>query len=177
MPEGNIMRLHKFSFALMIVLGLLTAVSAFAQTETFSDSNAEYRFDLPEPTWKMTVKPSAISPNVEYVYGDRKDGHLEIRKLSVKAGETLSDTIRDEEVKLQFLPGYVAGKEENFQGAINGRVFNFEYVRSGREMGGRYYFLKAADKTVYVLRFSGYRDKLRSIRNQVDSIARTFKLK
>lgn len=171
------MRLQKFSFALTIVLGLLTAVSAFAQTETFSDSNAEYTFDLPEPIWKMTVKPSAISPNVEYVYGDRKDGHLEIRKLSVKAGEILSDTIRDEEVKLQFLPGYVAGKEENFQGAMNGRVFNFEYVRSGREMSGRHYFLKANDKTIYILRFTGYRDKLRSVRNQVDSIARTFKLK
>jgi len=171
------MKLNKFSFVLTIVLGLVTAVSSFAQTETFSDSNVEYTFDLPEPTWKMTVKPSAISPNVEYVYGDRKDGHLEIRKLSVKPGETLSDTIREEEIKLQFLPGYVAGKEENFQGAMGGRVFNFEYVRSGREMSGRYYFLKTDDKTVYVLRFSGYRDKLRSIRNYVDSIARTFKLK
>lgn len=171
------MKLNKFSFALTIVLGLMTAISAFAQTTTFSDSNVEYTFDLPEPTWKMTVKPSAMSPNVEYVYGDRKDGHLEIRKLSVKPGVMLSDTIREEEVKLQFYPGYVAGKEENFQGATNGRVFNFEYVRSGREMSGRYYFLKTDDKTVYILRFSGYRDKLRSIRNYVDSIARTFKLK
>ncbi len=171
------MRLHKFSFALIIVFGLLTAVSAFAQTQSFSDSNAEYVFDLPEPTWKMTVKPSAISPNVEYVYGDRRDGHFEIRKLTVKSGEMLSDTIREEEIKLQFLPGYVAGKEENFQGAFSGRVFNFEYVRSGREMSGRYYFLKSDEKTVYVVRFSGYRDKLRSIRNQTDSIARTFKLK
>lgn len=171
------MILNKFSFVLTIALGLVTAISSFAQTETFSDSNVEYTFDLPEPTWKMTVKPSAISPNVEYVYGDRKDGHLEIRKLSIKPGETLSDAIREEEIKLQFLPGYVAGKEENFQGATGGRVFNFEYVRSGREMSGRYYFLKTDDKNVYVLRFSGYRDKLRSIRNYVDSIARTFKLK
>ena len=170
------MKLNKFSFALTIVLGL-AAVSAFAQTDTFTDPNVEYTFKLPDAAWKMTVKPSAMSPNVEYVYNDRKDGHLDIRKISVKPGELLSDTIREEEVKLQFLPGYVAGKEENFQGAMNGRVFNFEYVRSGREMSGRYYFLKADDKTVYVLRFSGYRDKLRSIRNYVDSIARTFKLK
>ena len=171
------MKLNKFSFALTIVLSLAAAVAAFAQTETFSDPNVEYTFNLPDAAWKMTVKPSDMSPNVEYVYNDRKDGHLEIRKLSVKPGELLSDTIREEEVKLQFLPGYVAGKEENFQGAMSGRVFNFEYVRSGREMSGRYYFLKADDKTVYVLRFSGYRDKLRSIRNYVDSIARTFKLK
>jgi hypothetical protein len=171
------MKLNKFSFALTIVLSLAATVAAFAQTETFSDPNVEYTFNLPDAAWKMTVKPSAMSPNVEYVYNDRKDGHLEIRKLSVKPGELLSDTIREEEVKLQFLPGYVAGKEENFQGAMSGRVFNFEYVRSGREMSGRYYFLKTDEKTVYVLRFSGYRDKLRSIRNYVDSIARTFKLK
>ncbi len=44
-------------------------------------------------------------------------------------------------------------------------------------MIGRFYFLKAGDNTVYVLRFTGFRDKLRSIRNQTDSIARTFALK
>jgi hypothetical protein len=44
-------------------------------------------------------------------------------------------------------------------------------------MSGRFYFLKADDKTVYVLRFTGQRDKLRSVRNQTDSIARTFGLK
>ena len=161
----------------MMCILVVMSVSVFAQTEKFADSNAEYTFDLPEAAWKMTVKPSAISPNVEYVYGDRRDGHLEIRKLSVKSGEMLSDTIRDEEVKLQFLPGFVAGKDENFRGALSGTVYNFEFVRSGREMSGRHYFLKLDDKTVYVLRFTGYRDKLRAIRNQVDSIARTFKLK
>lgn len=171
------MKFNKFSFALTMVLSLVAAVSAFAQNDVFSDPNVEYTFNLPDAAWKMTVKPSVTSPNVEYVYHDRKDGHLEIRKISVKPGELLADTIREEEVKLQFLPGYVAGKEESFQGAMNGRIFNFEFVRSGREMSGRYYFLKSDDKTVYVLRFSGYRDKLRSIRNYIDSIARTFKLK
>lgn len=171
------MKLSKFSFVLTVVFGLFGAVMVFAQSETFSDPNVEYIFDLPDANWKMSVKPSALSPNVEYIYGDRKDGHLEIRKLTVKPGDLISDTIREEEVKLQFRRGYVAGKEENFQGVMSGRVFNFEYVESGREMSGRYYFLKANDKTVYVLRFSGYRDKLRSIRNQIDLIGRTFKLR
>lgn len=171
------MKLNKFSFALTVFFGLIAAVSAFAQTETFSDPNIEYTFDLPDSTWKITEKPSAMNPNVEYVYGDDRNGNLKIRKLSIKPGGSLPDLIRDEEVSLQFKPGYVAGKEENFQGALSGRVFNFEFVDRGREMSGRHYFLKASDRTVYVLRFSGYRDKLRSIRNQTDSIARTFKLK
>lgn len=169
------MKLKQFLFP--AVISLFLAVSAFAQTETFSDSNVEYQFNLPNATWKMTVKPSAMSPNVEYVFGDRQNGHLEIRKLAVKADDLLSDVIAGEEQKLKFMQGYVAGKEENFAGNLRGTVFNFEFVRSGRNMSGRFYFLKANPTTVYVVRFTGQREKLISIRNQTDSIARTFEVK
>jgi hypothetical protein len=152
-------------------------VSTFAQPDKFSDSSVEYTFDLPETVWKMTTKPSETSPNVEYVYGDRQNGHLEVRKTTLKPDATVSDLISAEEQKLQFLNGYVAGKQEDFKGAFGGKVFNYEFVRSGRNMSGRFYFLKIDDKTVYILRFTGFRDKLRSIRNQTDSIARTFNLK
>ena len=40
----------------------------------------------------MTVKPSATSPNVEYVYADRNDGHLEIRKLTVTKDAQLAES-------------------------------------------------------------------------------------
>ncbi len=172
------MKPTKLSFLFVVLAALLLTASAFAQTETFSDANVEYTFDLPEAAWKMTVKPSDTSPNVEYVYGERQSGHLEIRKLSIKLGALLSEIIRDEEQGLQFSSsGYVAGKEEDFKGSLNGKIFNYEFVRSGRNMSGRFYFLKAADNTIYILRFTGQRDKLRSIRNQTDSIARTFELK
>lgn len=171
------MKLSKLSVLFSAVAVLLFAVSAFAQGGTFADANVEYTFDLPEANWKMTVKPSQTSPNVEYVYDERQSGHLEVRKLAIKAGATLSDLIGDEEDKLQFLPGYVAGKEETFKGTFDGKVFNYEFVRAGRNMSGRFYFLKTGDQTVYVLRFVGIGDKLKSIRNQTDSIARTFDLK
>lgn len=172
------MRRFFFSFALSLCLSLAFGAVTFAQSQTFSDVNVEYTFELPEPTWKMVVKPSVNSPNVEYVYADRQDGHLEIRKLSSKPGELMSDVIqRDQEQKLQFLPGFVAGKEENFVGNLKGKAFNYEFVRAGKNMSGRFYYLKADDSNVYVLRFTGGRDKLRNIRNQVDSIARTFKPK
>ncbi len=171
------MKIFKPSLLFSAVAALLLAVSAFAQSGTFTDANVEYTFDLPKAEWKMTVKPSPTSPNVEYVFGERQSGHLEIRKLSIKSGATLPDLIRDEEQKLQFLPGYVAGKEEKFNGTFDGKVFNYEFVRAGRNMSGRFYFLKANSQTVYILRFVGVGDKLRSIRNQTDSIARTFDLK
>ena len=171
------MKLNKFSFLFSVVTGLFLAFSAFAQTETFSDTNVEYTFDLPNATWKMTAKPSTTSPNVEYVYGERSAGYLEVRKLSVKADDLMSDVIAGEEEKLKFLQGYVAGKEENFAGNLKGTVFNFEYIRSGRNMSGRFYFLKVNPTTVYVLRFTAQKEKLMTIRNQTDSIARTFEIK
>lgn len=165
-------------FVFSFVFGLFFALGALAQAQTFSDVNVEYTFDLPEPVWKMTVKPSADNSNVEYVHGERSNGHLEIRKLSVRPDELMADVIRrEQETKLQFLPGFVPGKEENFAGNYRGRVYNYEYVTRGRNMTGRLYFLKTTDTTVYVIRFTGLRDSLRTIRNQLDSIARTFKVK
>lgn len=173
------MKNRKLSFlsAAAVAACLLLAVSAFAQKESFADADAPYVFDLPTATWKQTVKPSPTSPNVEYVFGERQSGHFEIRKISLKSGATIADVIRDEELKLQFLPGYVVGKEEPFDGKLDGRVFNYEFVRAGRRMSGRFYFLKENDQILYVIRFTGVGDKLRSIRNQTDSIARTFELK
>jgi hypothetical protein len=167
----------KFSILFALGLMLFFAGSAFAQRTTFSNENVEYTFDLPNETWKIIAPPSKVSPNVEYVYGDRSGGHFEIRKLTVKADDLMSDIIANEEQRLKFVQGYVAGKEENFAGNLRGTVFNFEYVRSGRNMSGRYYFLKVNPTTVYLLRFSGMKDKIITIRNQIDSIARTFEIK
>ncbi len=168
------MKLSKVLFS--VSFAMLFASSIFAQ-ESFTDANVDYSFDLPEAKWKQTAKPSTTSPNVEYVYGDRSDGYLEVRRLALKAGDALADLMSSEEQRLQFLPGFVAGKEEEFKGALNGKIFNYEFIRSGKNMSGRFYFLKADENSVYVLRFTGLRDKLRSVRNQTDSIARTFSLK
>jgi len=146
----------------------------FSQETVFSHPDVTYSFSVPDAKWRVTSRPSATSPNVELVYGDRRDGHLEVRRLTVPRNAILFDVIQDEEAKHQFLRGFVAGKEENFAGKLRGTVFNFEYVQDGRNMTGRHYFLRADDTTVYVLRFSGQKDALRMIRNQTDSIARTF---
>ncbi len=171
------MRSIKFSAVIFSLAIALTALSTFAQSSVFVDSNVDYSFALPEEKWKLTVKPSATSPNVEFVYGDRREGHLDVRRITVAKDAILSDIIQDDEQRRQFLPGYIAGKQENFSGKLRGTIFNFEYVAAGRTMAGRYYFLRANDTTVYVLRFSGMKDSLRAIRNQTDSIARTFGVK
>jgi hypothetical protein len=157
---------------------LVFVFCAFAQNTTFSDVNCDYTFDLPDAMWKMVGKPTVTSPNVEYNYTERFSGNLEVRKVSVKTDDLISDIIQNEtEKKLQFWQGFVNGKEMDFSGKIKGRVFNFEYVKDGKSMSGRFYYLRADEDTVYVLRFTALRDKLLAIRNQTDSIARTFKLK
>lgn len=171
------MRISIPVFLFALALAAASSLSAAGQTVSFADDNVEYTFDLPNQTWKMTVKPSATSPNVEYVYQERNQGHFEVRKLAVKPDAMMADVIADEEQKLKFLQGYVAGKEENFAGLLRGNVFNYEFLRSGRNMSGRLYFLKAGPTTVFVLRFTGFTDALRSIRNQTDFIARSFELK
>ncbi len=177
MSEAGNMKLYKFSFILIGIAALLFAAPVFGQGESFTDSNVDYSFALPDVKWKMTVKPSATSPNVEYVNGDRLEGHLEVRRQTVAKDAVLTDVIQAEEQKLQFRPGFVAGKEENFSGRLKGAIYNFEYVAAGKSMSGRFYFLRANETTVYLLRFSGQKDTLRSIRHQTDSIARTFAVK
>ena len=175
----KIVKIKRNIFLVLFSISILifAASPLFCQDEVFSSPAVEYSFTLPDAKWKMTTKPSETSPNVEYVYGDRMDGHLEVRKLSTRKDVLLSDTIRDEEQKLQFLPGYVAGKEENFAGRLRGIVFNYEFVRTGKPMSGRIYFLRSGDLTIYVLRFAGLKDSLRAIQHQTDSIARTFFVK
>lgn len=168
------MKTIKLSVVLILCLLVAAATPVVAQGELFDDPAVEYTFSVPEAKWKMTVKPSATSPNVEYVFGDRTDGHLEVRKLTVPKDSIMSDILAEEEKRLQFRQGFVGGREENFAGKLRGAIYNFEYVAGGRNMSGRFYFLKANDTTVYLLRFTGQKDSLRSIRNQTDSIARTF---
>lgn len=154
----------------------LCAVVTFGQTNAFTDASVDYTFLLPDAKWKVVKTASSGGGNPEFVYGDRNDGHLEVRRIFALAAVPMADLIRDQEDKLQFKPGYLAGKQENFNGKLNGSVFNFEFVQSGRAMSGRYYFLRSGD-SVYLLRFTGFQDSLRSIRPQTDSIARTFDVK
>ena len=94
------------------------------------------------------------------------------------AGTTASNLARrDLDQKLRFLPGFVEGKEEPFKGRLNGVTVSYEFIKLGKPMMGRIYYLQADNRTIYALRFSGLRDKLARIRNQTDMIARSFQLK
>jgi hypothetical protein len=160
----------KLLFAALALFAFAATAAAQNRT-TFSDPNIEFTFEIPDEKWKVVGK----SP-VNLVYTTANEGDLEIRKLTAPANRPIAEVMKAEEEKLQFLRGFVAGKDENFTGALRGSIYNYEFVRSGRNMSGRFYYLRSGD-TVYVLRFTAYADQLRSLRTQTDMIARTFQLK
>lgn len=160
----------------LILIGLMTPI-ALAQ-QLYTHDKVDYSFELPSPTWKAILEPDAAHEHPEFVYGDRLDGFLTIRKEVVDAGTSAAEVARrDQDLKLRFLPGFVEGKQENFDGRVDGVTISYEFVRTGKPMLGRTYYLQTDPRTVYALRFTGLRDKLTRIRNQTDLIARTFKLK
>jgi hypothetical protein len=161
----------------VFVLVLLSVSIAAAQV-AYTNEKAEYTLELPSATWRMISEPDAAHEHAEFVYGDRLEGYLQIRKEVVEAETTPSELARrDQDQKLRFMPGFVEGKEEKFSGRLNGVTVSYEFVRTGKAMMGRIYYLQADNRTIYALRFSGLRDRLGRIRNQTDLIARSFKLK
>ena len=164
---------------LVFVLALfaLFTPGALAQ-QVYTHDKVDYSFDIPSATWRVILDPDAGRGHPEFVYGDRLDGYLTIRKEVVEAGTTAADIARrDQDLTLRFLPGFVEGKTDSFNGRLDGVTMSYEFVRTGKPMLGRTYYLQADSRTIYALRFTGLRDKLSRIRNQTDLIARTFKLK
>ena len=158
------------------VIGMLASV-AFGQ-QVYTDDKVEYSFELPSATWKAILEPDAAHEHPEFVYGDRLDGYFTVRKEVVDAGTTPSQVAqRDLDTKLRFLQGFLEGKEEGFNGRLDGVTVSYEFTRNGKVMLGRTYYLQSDNRTIYALRFTGLKDKLSRIRNQTDVIARTFKLK
>src|SRR5215213_3157865 len=129
--------------AFALVLFALMAPVALAQ-QVYTHDKVDYSFDLPSATWRAILEPDAAHEHPEFVYGDRLDGFLTIRKEVVEAGTTAAELARrDQDLKLRFLPGFVEGKQEAFNGRLNGVTISYEFVRTGKSMLGRTYYLQA----------------------------------
>lgn len=161
------------------VIALATfASSLMAQSQVYTTDNLEYSLELPSPTWRVMSGRDAVHEHPEFLNGDRLNGYLKVRKEAIDANTTMSDLARrDLDQKLRYLPGFVEGKEEKFNGRLDGVTVSYEFTQTGKPMMGRIYFLQSDARTAYVLYFTGLRDSIARIRNQTDAIARSFKLK
>jgi hypothetical protein len=171
------MRSTKILFACALVVVAACASVTRAQ-QLFSDDEVEYTLELPNATWKSSSRADGAHQHMDFIYGERTDGYLKIRREVVEQGQKPSDVLdRDRDFKLRIITGYVGGKEERFAGRLDGVTFGYEYTNGGKLMAGRVYYLQADGRTVYALHFTGQREKLQRIRNQTDAIARSFRLK
>jgi long-subunit acyl-CoA synthetase (AMP-forming) len=171
------MRRTKRLFICALALMACAATAVPAQ-ESFTSETDEYTLELPSEVWKAVPRPDNAHQHTEFVNGDRLGGYLRIRKEIVEGDTKLSEFARAEaDTKLRYLPGFVGGKEDRFAGRLSGVVATYEYTSGGRAMAGRVYYLQADGRTVYVLHFTGLRDRLQRIQNQTDAIARSFRLK
>lgn len=162
---------------LIITLGM----TALAQTQTFTKEGLDYALDLPSPSWRAVARFD-VHQHFEFINGDNySNGYLRLRKKLVTPGTAPAAIFSaDEKWKLQKLPGYVAcsdGKGSAFNGHLPGAVFSYEYVHAGVNMDGRIYYLQLDSRTFYALHFTVASEKLKGLREQMDSIAQSFRLK
>ena len=170
--------MHKLLLIAAIIL--LNYVFA-AQSWTFSEDGVEYVLQLPSATWQVVSRVD-VHPHREFMNGrDEAQGYLRLRKIVVTSTATPSEVFqRNEKFELQSLPGYVlcsGGKGETFEGNFKGQVFSYEYVNSGHQMEGRIYYLQVNNRTFYRLHFTVARENISGAREQMDFIAKSFRLK
>src|SRR4029450_11319433 len=104
---------------ILVLIGLIAPV-ALAQ-QLYTHDKVDYSFELPSPTWKSILEPDAAHEHPEFVDGDRVARYLAVRKEVVEAGTTASQVAqRDFDQKFRFLPGFVEGKEDSFNGRLDG---------------------------------------------------------
>ena len=166
---------------MLLLIVIPVSMSANAQTATFTREGVEYLLDLPSPSWRAVSRVD-IHEHLEFVNGDDySNGYLRLRKKLVTSATTSEDLFSEaEKWELQKLPGYVVcsgGKGTEFNGKLKGTVFSYEFVNQGKNMDGRIYYLRLDSRTFYVLHFTVASEKLPSLRDQMDSIARSFRLK
>jgi len=176
--------LRKTELLPKVILSLSSALAltlspfiATAQRRTFNNGNVQYVLGLPSGRWRAVARPDDFHQHIDFIYGDGSGGHLRIRKEIVDEGTTPLDLTRRDQQELSLLPGYVEDQERKFAGSLSGIMFSYQYTSGGRPMAGRIYYLKANERTIYVLHFSGERDKFLPLGNQMDSMAVSFHLK
>lgn len=166
---------------IIVTLICLNSLIASAQSWTFERDGVECVVDLPSATWRVVPRVD-VHEHVEFVNGnDELDGYLRLTKILVNFDTAAGNLFEaDQKWNLQHLSGYVVCSDcngEGFSGHLSGAAFSYEYTSGGRTMAGRVYYLQLDKRTFYALRFTAARDKFQSIREQMDFMAHSFRLK
>lgn len=165
----------KFKGLLFLTAFLVVCPLVAAQTgDEYVDQAAKYKLML-VGDWRVVTYNDAVGrQKTEFVYRDRSEGLLKVSKDNLNGA--IADMIRQEEQNLTIsLSGFERAASESFTGGgLTGMRFSFYNTRGGRQVANTYYYLQDGN-SVWVLRFSGKRGTLDTIRNVTDQIARSFR--
>ncbi len=162
----------------MILILVLFPIAAKAQTWPYTNETLDYALELPSTKWRAIKVPSVSHTSTEFRYGERSPIHLRIRRELVDADVSPADLVqRQQRSDRVYLRGYIKGKDEVFTGRLSGAKYPYEYIKTGKAMAGLIYYLEADNRIIYRLEFTGSPDKLRSLSDQTESIARSFHLR
>lgn len=164
-----------------VCLLIAVALPGNAQTHTFTRDGVDFVIDFPSASWRPVTRVD-VHEHVEFINGaDTRNGYLRLRKKQIATGTTAATLFgEDEKFELSRLPGYVVcsgGKGAEFSGRLKGTWYSYEFIKDGVNMDGRLYYLQADSGTFYVLHFTVASEKLSMVRPEMDSIARSFRLK
>src|ERR1044071_1197419 len=100
----QLLRSKHMKYLLTAVVLCLLSTGVFAVAQQVYDGD-DYTIELPSAEWKVINEADGSHAHAEFVYGDRLNGYLQIRKEAVDADTTPSDFARhDLEQKLTFVP-------------------------------------------------------------------------
>lgn len=165
---------RRMVFLFACLLEITTFSVCLAQTH-FKEQKEGYELTLPSSAWRTETRPSATYAHTDFIYGPAAEVRLRIRLRFLDPADT-PETVanRAREKRVQLLPGFINSSIEPFTGKLSGVMVAYEYARGGRLVGDRAYYLQTNNRTIYVLRFTGPPDVLQRIKDQTESIARSF---
>ena len=157
---------------IVLVVGCMPVVAQNGQE--FSDPAGQYKLTL-IGDWRAVSYNDAVGrQKTEFVYRDRAEGLLKITREAL--GGSLADAVRQEEENLKiYRSGFEGAAREPFGGGVlSGIRLSFFSTEGNRKMANTFYYLQ--DKNaMWVLRFSGKRGSLDTVRNLTDQIGRSFR--
>ncbi|MCI0488792.1 MAG: hypothetical protein L0229_19550 [Blastocatellia bacterium] len=159
--------------ALFLIICPLVFVAQSGQE--FKDPEGMYAITLAGDWKAVSYKDAVGRQKTEFVYRDRSEGLLKITKESLTDGDLAGMVRREEETQKIYRAGFERASTEAFgAGPLKGFRFSFYNTDSHRPKANTYYFLQEGN-SVWVLRFTGSRGTLDTIRNLTDQVARSFR--
>ncbi len=166
----------KYSFSLMaiVLFAGFASVVASPNAQEFIDPAGQYKLTLIGDWRAVTYNDAVGRQKTEFVYRDRAEGLLKITREALTG--SLADAVRQEEENLKiYRSGFEGAAREPFGGgALNGIRLSFFSTEGNRKMANTYYYLQDKN-SMWVLRFTGKRGSLDTLRNVTDQIARSYR--